>query len=368
MKLSCTQENFSRGIQLTSHLAGKNTTLPILNNILLRATSAGCELLSTNLEMGVKCFVRGKVDEEGEITVPARLLSDYVSLLPHQKVDLETSASELKVHCENFHTVLKGQPTEEFPMLPEVQDGTPFQVKAEDLKSAVSETAFAVAFDETRPEISGVLLRYSGNVLTCVATDSYRLAERKIALLEPAAQEGKVIIPGRAWQELLRLLPDNTDSPVRVVVAENQMVFYIDDVQFVSRLIEGHYPDYEQIIPKETSVTMTVPRDELVKTIKTASLFSKSGINDVVLDLQPENKTCIVSSSNAQIGENTITLHPEITGTAMSIVFNHRYLLDGLLNMPTSEIQLQFVDRSSPGIIKPVDSEGYVYIVMPIKQ
>ncbi len=368
MKLSCTQENLSRGIQFTSHLAGKNTSLPILNNLLLRATAAGCELLSTNLEMGVKCFVRGKVEEEGEITVPARLLSDYVTLLPHQKVDLSSSGSELKIQCENFHTVLKGQPTEEFPVLPDVQNGNQFHLNAGELKSAVAETAFAVAFDETRPEISGVFLRFSGNQLICAATDSYRLAERKIAITQSPAQEGKVIVPGRAWQELLRLLPDVAENDVRVEVTENQIVFYVDDIQFVSRLIEGHYPDYEQIIPKSATATMTISRDELIKTIKTASLFSKSGINDVVLDLQPENKTCIVSSSNAQIGENTITLHPEMTGAALSIVFNHRYLLDGLLNMPTSDIQLQFVDHSSPGLIKPVDSEGYVYIVMPIKQ
>lgn len=366
MKLSFTQENLNRGLDITSHIASRNQTLPILNNVLISAEKGVIKLTSTNLEIGINCQVRGKIEEEGKITVQAKLLADYINSLSHDRVDLTTEKDNIKITGGQAQTVIKGSPVEEFPLIPKVEKKRNYLVNAKEFKKAVMQVIFAAAADESRPEISGIYLKPEENSLTLAATDSYRLAERKIKL-EKESKEGEgVIIPARTLQELVRILDDGTDT-LSFYLNENQALFEFNGIEIISRLIEGQYPDYQQIIPKECKTKAVLNTREFIKIVKTTSLFCKPGINDVNLDFSPEGKA-VVSASNTQVGENVSEAEGKITGEKNKIVFNYRYLLDGLASLDSENFTLELSDEANPGVIRPEGGANHLYIIMPIRQ
>lgn len=368
MKISCTQENLMRGLSIVVHLAGKNATLPILSNVLLQATTGGIELTTTNLEIGIRVTIRGKVEREGNFTVQARLLTDYISLLPQDKVDIEVSERIMRISSGGNETTLKGLLAEEFPLLPVIEKQNGIRVRVRDIEDAISKTSFTVALDETRPEIGGVLCVVKNKTITFVGTDSYRLAERHIPLEEDFRGEERFILPVKTLQELIKAISGELEEVMNIYWSENQISFVWGDVECVSRLIEGQYPDYQQIIPKDFQTTIVVPREDLIKTVKTASLFAKSGINDVALQVLVGEKTIVVSSANQQIGENVSRLKANVEGVDNTIVFNYRYLLDGLASFHTPDVRLQIIDSDNPGLLRPEGEEGHIYLVMPIKK
>lgn len=368
MKLSCTQENLNHGLMVVSHLAGKNTTLPILDNVLLSASSGVLELATTNLEIGIKCFVRGKVEKPGKTTVQAKLLNDYVSLLPKNRVDIESLENSLMLKCDVYETTIRGSSAEDYPIIPPIEKKDPIVVEAQEFLSAISETVFAAATDETRPEISGVLMTVNNQELKLVATDSYRLAEKKVNLKKPNKVARQVIIPSRTLQELLRVLTIIEAGEIEIMVTENQIMFDLEETSIMSRVIEGRYPDYQQIIPQESKTSFTADKEELMRIIKTTSLFSKAGICDVNIKLNTKQNEAVVSAANTQVGEHVSRFSVKAEGDDNSIVFNHRYLLEGLQNIPTSEVVVELIDSANPGVIKPKNGEGYLYIIMPIRQ
>ncbi len=366
MKLSCTKENLLRGLSVVSHIASRNITLPILNNVLLKAEDGLLGISATNLEIGVVAKVRGRIDSGGAFTVNAKLLTDYVSLLPNERIDIELKEQSLHVHCANSTTMIRGMDSAEFPVIPTVEKKYEYTCAAQEFKNALGQVIFAVSSDESRPEISGVYFSVKGKKLTVVATDSYRLAERSLTL-ESSGADADMIIPAKTTQELLRIIGDDQEK-LTILQSETQALFSLPFAQLVSRTIEGRYPDYTQIIPQNHLTKVVVGIEELAKAVRTASLFCKSGVNDVTLQFIPGKKLIAVSALNSQVGESTTTLPARIEGKDNDAVFNYRYLLDGLANLGTEEAELSLEDSASPGVIRPKERKDYLYIIMPIKQ
>ena len=367
---------------MVSHLASKNITLPILNNILFRVEGGSIKLLATNLEIGVSCEIRGKVEQPGEFTVQSRLLADYVSLLPKTQVDLVASeATEvdqvLVVKTKNHTTKIKGQPATDFPLIPQIDKKNPYQIDAETFRRALGQVLFAVSVSETRPEINGVFFNLSKGILTLAATDSYRLAEKKVPLKKDSAgPDIQVIVPARTLQELTRILGSFKDPAaisevdvVTIYLTDNQILFELGSIELVSRLVEGQYPDYRQIIPQQFKTTAVVDAVELVKAVKTAGLFTRSGIYDVKIDVASADSEVVVSSTNTQLGENVSKISATCDGQNNSITLNYRYLLDGLQNLSAEKASVKVIDSGNPCVLHPAgEKNDYLYIIMPIKQ
>lgn len=372
MKFSCTKENVSRMLTLVSGLTGKNVTLPILNNILIRAEEQRVEIAATNLELAIIINVRAKVDAPGSFTVPARTLSEFIGLLPNERIDFELVGGELALHCGKTATKIKGTSAEEFPVLPATGEGKGQLVGARELVMALSRVLPAVAKNEIRPELAGVFFGFNTagpKTLTLAATDSYRLAEQTIPL-EQTGEAVKIVVPGRTAQELARALgaAEEGEKSVRLLIGENQLVVNYDSFQIVSRLVAGQYPDYTQIIPSQFHTTITVATEALAKEIKAAGLFTTSGVNAVALSAQKDSNTLAITAVSQQTGEYASEMAAEMQGENVSVVLNHRYILDGLAHIATAETKLQMVDSESPCLLTPAEGSGQVYVIMPIRQ
>jgi DNA polymerase-3 subunit beta len=373
MNLSILKENLKQGLFTVSHLAGKNANLPILNNILVEVKKEGVRLVTTNLEIGITHFIRGKVEKEGSFTVDAKIFSDYISLLPNKKIDLVKDDGFLRVECENFKTKIKTEASEDFPLIPQIDKKNKKTVKADEFRNALSKVVFAAAASESRIELSGVLFTINKNKLILASTDSYRLAEKELELKEVSTEEQKVIVPSRTVQEVLRILAgaeqiDGAKKEIDFYINDSQILFVIDNTELISRLIEGQYPDYKQIIPAAGKTSAVLSRAELIRAIKASALFSKSGINDINLDFPEGKNQVIVSSASGTTGENIVKIEAETKGIDNGIIINYQYLLDGLNNIGEETVKMEVIDGNTPCLIKPVGEKGYLYIIMPIKQ
>lgn len=380
MKLSCTRENLYKGLAITSHISTKNVNLPILNNVLLRVDGGGLKLISTNLEIAITCHVRGKVEQQGEYTVPSKLLFDYVSLLPNDQVDIDLLDDALSVTCKRTKTKINGIPANEFPLVPPVTGSKKYSVSVSELKNALTETLFATATNESRPELAGVYMAFHPEAagkkkMIMAATDSYRLAETIVNISGGSDESSSVILPQKTLSELNRILAlfkDDVEAApaVEIELSDNQIVFQYGSVELTSRTIEGNYPDYRQIIPTDTKTTATFDRAVFAQAVKTASLFSKTGLFDITVDLDPEDGSLRLSASDSTRGENMVTVSGEVSGSENKITLNSRYLLDGVNAMSSAEITLQVIDGANPCIMTPKDmpEEQYQYIIMPIRQ
>ncbi len=384
MKFSCTQENLKRGLLATGYVAGRNVNLPILNNVLIKIEGSSIQLISTNLEIAVRCIIRGKVDEGGEYTVPSKLFMEYVNLLPDDRVDLETTDAFLKVACRKNATKIKGIPASEFPLIPTVDRQKTLYISGTILKRALGQVNFAISSIESRPELTGALFNvnpsFAAGSLVIAATDSYRLSEKTIAL---EAKNGKnssqeaftFVVPGKSLQEIVRILAlfkenELEAEPVEIAFGEGQVAFSFGDVELISRLVDGRYPDYRPIIPEKHVTEAVFRRADAVQAVKGASLFARAGLQDVHFKLDP-TEGLIVSSSEGQMGKNDSTVEAEVTGPANTIVLNYRYFLDGLSAIETPKARMRIIDAMNACLLV-ADGEGekekFLYIVMPIKQ
>lgn len=363
MKIICTKKNLSLGLGICARIIGGGGGLPVLNNILLKTDGGRLKASATNLEIALNTWVGGKVEEEGEITVPARLISDYVNNLVSEKITLSTKGQTLELEGEKAQTHIKGLPAEDFPLIPKVGEGGYAKIEGEKLKQGIKEVEFAAAFSETQPEISGVFFRFDEGKLTLAATDRYRLAEVEIELSSPVGEAREIIVPQRAVSEMVRLAPDGM---AEIFLSEGQICLKTDSTELVSRLIEGQYPDYKQIIPKGFSTEGEVDREEFLQALKGASLFATEN-NNVEIEINPATKRMIVKSQSAQVGDSEILIDGVVTGEKKSVIFNYRYLLDCLNNLNDEKIKLMVMSASAPVALAPVGRENYLYIVMPIK-
>ncbi len=363
---------------MVGHITGKNINLPVLGNVLIKAEKTGIQLHTTNLEISVSCLIRGKVDEEGEYSVPAKVFADFVNLLPSGKVEFELKDEGLEVCSADQETVMRGMPASEFPLLPKLQKNHTFTLKAADVKTAISRVVFSVSLSESRPELAGVACFFnnqdSEGSVALVATDSYRLAEHLIDSGDNNKQT-TILVPARAMSEIQRIISsykDDIEPPEEVgwSVSDNQLVVSYGAVELTTRLIEATFPDYQNIIPAEFKTYAIVNRSELQKSVKTASLFSKKEINDVHLSVEPGTGICTVESSDEGTGKTKSQIKCEVTGEANSVVLNFKYLADGLNAFDTEKVKLAIIGAMQPMLLLP-EKDGdveYRYLVMPIRQ
>lgn len=362
---------------MVGHVTGKNVNLPVLGNVLLKTDGGGLRLSATNLEVAVNCIVRGKVEAEGEYSVPAKLLLEYVSLLPSGKVEIALTDEGLEVRSNEKETVFRGMPASEFPLLPTPVKGAGFRLPAGEFRRALQQTCFSASVSESRPELCGVacFFRTAGGTreATFAATDSYRLAERRIPYTGDGS-ETTGIVPSRSMQEMSRIISSykdelNSEPEAALAFTENQLVMTYGSVELVTRLLEGKFPPYQEIIPKTFNAQAVLARDEFLKAVRAASLFSRQGLFDVHIMFDPEKGICRVSSADQGTGKTQTQLAGAIEGAPASVTLNYRYVMDGVSAIPTEKIRVCLIDGNSPVLILPEPSEeAYRYLVMPIRQ
>ncbi len=377
MKLECLQEHLAEGLAVVGRVVPTKSTLPVLSNVLLSARDGELQLAATNLELAVAHKVPAAIEREGAITLPARLLSDYVALLDHgQKVSLDLNERTHKVHlaCGRYEANIAGIDAEDFPPIPKVSGGASFTMDASALKEAIAQVVFAAAPDDTRPVLAGVLMRLGSGELTLAAADGFRLAVRTVEL--PESPELQMIVPARTLSEVARLLPGGEAEEVVASATENQnqVHFAFNKTEITSRLIEGQFPDYQRIIPNETKTNVTISTTDLLRATRAAAVFARDNSNIVRLECTPPKEDAelllgrvLVKSTSAEMGDNEGHLDASIQGEEMQIAFNGRYLRDALEAIESQQVTLQITGPSSPGILKPVgEPNGYLHVIMPM--
>ncbi|MEA2622419.1 MAG: polymerase subunit beta [Chloroflexota bacterium] len=363
------QENLARGLSVVSRAVSSRSTLPVLSNVLLRTEDAGLKLTATNLEIGITSWVPGKIDEEGALTVPARLLTDVVSgLPPGERVELTVeSGNSLHVKAGRYQTHLRGIDAEEFPVIPSAGDRPTTRLEQRALRRALGEVAFAAATDEARPILTGVLTKISGDRLTLAAADNYRIAVKTLAVLTPI-EETTFVVPARSYLELMRILGD-TDDPVDVMLAQakSQVIFSVEGTELVSRLIDGQFPNYQQVLPTSYASRAIVDREDLLKAVRLSALIASSAANVVKLKVGEDGATGITIAAAADVGDAEGEVEATLEGDTVTIAFNARYLTEALQNLSGDQLALEFSGRLAPGVLKPVDDADYVHVIMPVR-
>lgn len=363
MKISCKRENLLSGLNVVGRMVKTRATLPVLSNIMIATDKGRLKLVSTDLEAAVTHWIGAKIDEEGAITLPARTLIDYITSASDDTIELVSRGADVSINSAHYNSTIKGIAAEEFPIIPEVGGDKPVKIKAKVLKEAIFAVAPAAALDETRPVLAGLLMRVKNAEMFIVATDSYRLAEEKIEI-EKADRAIEIIIPQRSASELARILPhDETD--VDLYVGENQVEFRFGDIEFQSRQIEGSFPDYEQIIPKEFVYEFDAGKSDMEEAIKTASIFSRDAGNNI--KLAGSSNELIITSVSGQIGDSEARVKVASKGTPLTISFNARYVLDALSVVEADAVHCSFAGELTAGLITTPENPGFRYIVMPLR-
>lgn len=375
MKLSCLQENLDKGLNIVSKAVPAKSTLPVLSNVLLATDQGRLKLAATNLEVAISCWIGAKVEEEGSVTVPASLLTEFVRSLPNDRIDLSLSArtKTVNLRCARFEANIKGIDAEEFPTLPSTGDGLKILIDGVTLSESIAQVVFAAASDDSRPVLTGVLVTFSGGNMSMVAADGFRMAVKTAPLGSVMEQEVSVIVPARALRELGRIVADS-EEPVEISVTpnRNQVLFRAGNVELVSRLIEGQFPDYRRIIPPPSPNKVVVSTGEFLNANRTASIFARDNSNIVRLQFTPgeEGLTAgkmTITATSAEVGDNVGDIDAVVVGQPSQIAFNSRYL-DELLKAleKSSQLSLEMISSSSPGTFRPVGDEGYLHIIMPM--
>ncbi len=375
MKITCKQQDLSRGLSVVSHAVSNRSTLPILANILLATEHGRLKLSATNLEIGINCWVDAQVHEEGTTTVPAKLLTDFVNSLPQATVDIAVSEDTNKVNIkgEGSSANIKGMDASEFPLIPNGEDGeTPVIVDASLLKEMIAEVAIAASEDKSRPVFTGVLVQVSNEKLTFAAADSFRLAVRTAPLPGDDSTHGDILIPARTLTELARILPN--EEAVQMIVTPNrsQVLFHTEQSDLVSRLIEGSFPNFRQIIPKEHTTRAVVETKTFAARVKSAALFARDSSNITRIKIQGgdnsglEAGTVTIEATAEDLGDNVGVLNAAVDGPEQQIIFNVKYLAEVLAVMGTPEVAIEINAPTKPGVIKPVGPADYTYVIMPM--
>ncbi len=367
MKLSVTQENLAKAVGTVGRIVSSRSSLPVLSNILLSTDTNRLRLSATNLEVGITYWVGCKVDQEGSVTAPARLLGELISSLPGGNLEISASETNTTVTTAHVKSQINGIAAEEFPVIPQVKAKPVVQLPAAALREAVSEVVIASSPDESRPVLAGVHVYIEDGKLILVATDSYRLAERKVALPEDQGGDLAVTIPARTMQELVRILSDS-DGIVSMYIADNQVMFQLENVELVSRLIEGQFPNYRQIIPEGEETAAVLETAELSRITKTANLFARENAGSIRVEVQAEGEIRVISSAS-QVGENVSSANCDVGGDDGEISLNARYLSEALAAIPTKSVRLSMSGKLNPCVLQPEGDEAdeYIHIIMPLR-
>jgi DNA polymerase-3 subunit beta len=362
MKLQVTQENLNHALNSVARVANSRGTLPILANVLIKTSNNRLSLSATNLDIAITHYIGAKVSDEGSITVPARLMQDFVGSLPEGVIELDLQETKLHVTTDKYQSVVNGIMADDFPVMPAISTGKKWSLGAVQFKKALQQVVFAASNDETRPVLTGILLHTVGGELTMAATDSYRLAEKQ---LSKSKEDVRLLVPASAMQDLLRVLPD-TDDQIKITHDDQQVLFQVGDIELVTRLLDGKYPDYQKLIPKSFAAKATLKRADLINVTKVSSLFARESAGSVTIELDEDAKQLSIRSVASQLGENTATAEAKVKGSG-SITLNSRYLLDALQALGGEDVVFGFNGKLEPTLLHDQASGDYRHIIMPLK-
>ena len=373
MRLSCLQENLSRGLGVVGRAVATRTTLPITNNVLLATDQSRLKLVATNLEMAISYWIGAKVEEEGAITVPARLITEFVNSLPGEKIDISLSprTKTLELKCARFDARISGVDAKDFPPIPAIDEGITTKVEVEALGLGIEQVVFAAATEESRPVLTGVNAQFDNDLLTLAAADGFRLAVHKLPLTIPVSQKTEVIIPARTLTELNRLMADGEEAvDITVNPNKSQALFRLKDTELVSQLVQGAFPQYTQLIPQSYNTRVVVDVAEFLRATRTASIFARDGSGIVRLVMTSGSELTpgklIISARSEEIGDDVGEIDAVIEGEEAKIAFNGKYLVDVLSALREPQVALETTNPSSPGVIRPVGVDNYIHVVMPM--
>ena len=371
MKVSILQENLTKGLNIVNRFILPRAQLPILNNVLIKTEQGRLKLSATNLETGINLWLGVKIEKEGEICVPAKNLTEYISLIPPQKIDLEVEKNLLKITSETYQANFITLSASEFPVIPTLKKKPEISLINKDLALAISQVAFAAAQDEGRPILTGILFKVKKEKLILVATDGFRLSIKEISGLK-SGEESKLqkdlIIPARALIEVGKMMTEGGEQNnlgLTITPENNQIIFSTPEVEIISRLIEGKFPDFEKIVPQKSQIQIIIETEALLQAVRAASIFAREASN--IIKFEIKGLKLEVSSNNPQMGENKITLEVKNEGEGGKIAFNSRYLLDFLNSVKSDLVSFEMTTSLNPGIFKPANDKSYLHVIMPIR-
>lgn len=362
MKLQVTQENLNKALGTVGRVANSRGTLPVLANVLIKTVNNRLSIAATNLDIAITHYIGAKVAEDGAITVPARLMQDFVSSLPAGVIDLNLDEYRLGIATDQYQSVINGVSAEEFPVMPAIDGGKTWTIASDALKKSLQQVVMAASTDEARPVLTGVLLHSKDGKLFMAATDSYRLAEKQLG---DNPEDVELLVPVSAMQDLLRIVSD-FEGDVQVTNDEQQILFRVGDVELVARLIEGRYPDYRKLIPQDFATTATLKRADLLNVTKVSSLFARESAGSITIHVDESTQNLSIRSVASQLGENTATADAKVTGTG-AITLNSRYLLDALHALNGDEVVFGFNGKLEATVIRDPAATDYTHIIMPLK-
>lgn len=379
MRASCLQENLARGLSIVGRAVSTRPTLPVLSHVLLSGQESQIKLAATDLETFIVCWIGAKVEQEGEITVPARLVVDLINSLPSERIDLSIDDQTLRLVCAKNEADIKGIDAQEFPLLPEVGDEFQMTLEPELFRQMISQVVFAAATDESRPILTGVLARFDGDTLTMAAADGFRLSVRTARLPEPIAEPISVVVPAKALNELARISGEE-EQPIGVYItpARSQIVFHMQGdagankgrifgMDMVSQLIEGNFVNYRQIVPKSFTTRTLFDTQQLLRACRTANIFARSEAGVIHMDITPgDGGNVRISATSAEMGDSTVDLDANVEGEPVTIAFNVRFLIEVLSVMESAQVALETISGANPGVLRPVGSEDFVHVIMPM--
>lgn len=362
MKISVSQENLKRALGLSERATSRTATLPILNNVLFKTENGRLKVSATNLEIGVHCVIGAKVEREGSVAVPAKTISDFISSSPSGNLVLAVQNNKLSLKSASYETTVLGFDTKEYPIIPKISGDVAGVVSPEALKNTLSSVVDAAAVSENRPELSGIYMYFTKGLLTVAATDSFRLAERFTKIQNQDSYS--VIVPRITALEVIRMC-DHVGSDISIKIGDNQISFSGDDVEVVSRLVDGKYPDYQKIIPEKSVSRALVSRGDLEHAVRLASVFS-SNISDILLVCK--DNMVKISAKNSAKGDAVVNTETTLKGEPFEVSLNHHYLIDGLRSVPGEDVVLEYTGPGSPFVIRMAeDPKDTLYLVMPLR-
>jgi DNA polymerase III subunit beta len=362
MKLQVTQANLSKALGTVARIANSRNPLAILSNVLLKTENNRLSIAATNLDIGITHFIGAKIEKEGSITVPARLMQDFVSSLPDSVLNLDLTDNKLHITTDQYQSTINGIVADDFPVMPAIKEGVTWRSSAPAFKKALSQVVFAASADDARPVLSGVYFHSIGGQAVAAATDSYRLAENKIG---KATRTINFLVPATAAQDLLRIISD-TDKEVVVTHDDQQVLFNVGDISLVARLIEGNYPDYRKLIPAKFSTVAKLAKADLLNITKVSSLFARESAGSITINADKTDGSVSINAIASQLGENTAKAAAKITGGG-EITLNSRYLIDALNAFSTDEIEFCFNGKLEPIILRSTIEPNYLHLIMPLR-
>jgi DNA polymerase-3 subunit beta len=374
MKVSCLQENLAKGLSIVSRAVASRSTLPVLSNILVATDQSRLRLSATNLELAITCWIGAKIEEEGSTTVPAKTFTDIVNALPQGQMDmsLNVRTQSLNVRGGAFVNDVKCIDAQEFPIIPQADLSDGLNLNVADLREMIDQVVFAAATDDARPILTGVLVKVEGNTVTFAATDGFRLSVRTATLSARSPEPVTAIVPARALAELGRIAGDQEEAAAMTMPpGRGQVIFHLKDVELVSQLIEGTFPDYTHIVPKNYSTRTVMTTAAFLKACKAADIFARENAHTARFKVAPGGElqpgTVEITAQAAETGSNEAKLDATVDGPGVEIAFNVKYMIDVLNVLSTQNVALETNQSTSPGVVRPVGEDDFLYVVMPMR-